>query len=113
MSNQETATDATTEQKAETLVFQADTCQLLHLLASAFYHKKDVFLRELISNASDALDKIRYKSLMQPSALDTNAELCIRVTVFFLFYHKLKYAFRLSVPVFEIAIFHVDSAEQG
>ncbi|KAL5962471.1 Heat shock protein HSP 90-alpha [Taenia solium] len=79
MSNQEATTDVATEQKAETLAFQADTRQLLHLLASAFYPKKDVFLRELISNASDALDKIRYKSLMQPSVLDTHTELCIKI----------------------------------
>ncbi|CDS39694.1 heat shock protein 90 [Echinococcus multilocularis] len=79
MSDQEATTDNATERKVETFAFQADTRQLLNVLVNALYPTKDVFLRELVSNASDALDKLRYKSLTQPSVLETNAEMCIRI----------------------------------
>ncbi|MEK1905913.1 MAG: molecular chaperone HtpG [Pseudomonas sp.] len=68
------------ETQKETLGFQTEVKQLLHLMIHSLYSNKEIFLRELISNASDAADKLRFEALAQPELLEGGADLRIRVS---------------------------------
>ncbi len=68
------------EAQKETLGFQTEVKQLLHLMIHSLYWNKEIFLRELISNASDAADKLRFEALSAPELLEGDAELKIRIS---------------------------------
>ncbi len=73
--------DSTTKPKSETHAFQAEVSQLLHLMVHSVYSEREVFLRELISNAADACDKLRYEALTHPEFLKDDTELAITLRV--------------------------------
>jgi molecular chaperone HtpG len=64
----------------KTMNFQAEVAQLLHLVTHSLYSNKEIFLRELISNASDACDKLRYEAINNSGLYEADAELKVRVT---------------------------------
>ncbi|MDD1960448.1 molecular chaperone HtpG, partial [Pseudomonas sp. 39004] len=68
------------ETQKETLGFQTEVKQLLHLMIHSLYSNKEIFLRELVSNASDAADKLRFEALAKPELLEGDADLRIRLS---------------------------------
>ena len=68
-----------TNTSSETLGFQAEVKQLLHLMIHSLYSNKEIFLRELVSNASDACDKLRFEAIDKPELMQGDAELRVRV----------------------------------
>ena len=65
----------------ETLGFQTEVKQLLHLMVHSLYSNREIFLRELISNANDACDKLRFLALDSPDLMETDAEMSVRISV--------------------------------
>jgi len=66
-------------QKAEALEFKTEVQQLLHILSHSLYKEREIFLRELISNASDALHRMQFVMLTDQNVLDPDVELAIRI----------------------------------
>jgi len=64
----------------EKMAFQAEVKQLLHLMIHSLYSNKEIFLRELVSNASDACDKLRFEALTNKDLFENDADLKIRVS---------------------------------
>ncbi|TSH97582.1 molecular chaperone HtpG [Verticiella sediminum] len=73
-------TQESTTAASETLGFQAEVKQLLHLMIHSLYSNKEIFLRELVSNASDACDKLRFEAIDNPALLEGGGELAIHVS---------------------------------
>ena len=71
----------TTDVQSESHSFQAEVSKLLHLMVHSVYSEKEVFLRELISNASDACDKLRYELLTKPNLIEGEANFTIAITL--------------------------------
>jgi len=72
-------TQTDTQAASETLGFQAEVKQLLHLMIHSLYSNKEIFLRELVSNASDACDKLRFEAIDNPDLYQGDSELRIRI----------------------------------
>ncbi|MDR6831608.1 HSP90 family molecular chaperone, partial [Bosea sp. BE271] len=70
----------TTTAKAEHRSFEADVSRLLHMMVHSVYSDRDVFLRELISNAADACEKLRYEAIGNPELLGDDPKLAITVS---------------------------------
>ena len=71
----------TNQTQTETKAFQAEVKQLLQLMIHSLYSNKEIFLRELVSNASDACDKLRYEALANPVLFENDPELGLRLLI--------------------------------
>src|SRR5690625_6692305 len=71
-------TSATAQQDTQTRGFQTEVKQLLHLMIHSLYSNKEIFLRELVSNASDACDKLRFEAIDQPDLLAGDPDMRVR-----------------------------------
>ncbi len=65
----------------ETLGFQTEVKQLLHLMVHSLYSNREIFLRELISNANDACDKLRFLALDTPDLMESESDMTVRISV--------------------------------
>src|SRR5690606_10352768 len=72
--------DTATASEKQTMGFQTEVKQLLHLMIHSLYSNKEIFLRELISNASDAADKLRFEAINNASLYENDPELKIRLS---------------------------------
>ena len=70
----------TTEKTAESFEFKAEIQQLLNILVHSLYTEREIFLRELISNAADALNRVQFEMLTNRDVLDAEADLAIHLT---------------------------------
>ena len=70
-------TDSAGDIKTESRAFEADVAKLLHMMVHSVYSDRDVFLRELISNAADACEKLRYEAIAHPALLGDDPKLRI------------------------------------
>jgi len=71
----------TVDTHKETLEFQAEVSQVLNLVIRSLYSNKEIFLRELVSNASDAAEKLRFEALTDDALYEEDPELRIRISV--------------------------------
>jgi molecular chaperone HtpG len=69
----------TTQKTAESFEFKAEIQQLLHILVHSLYTEREIFLRELISNAADALNRVKFEMLTNRDVVDAEAELAIHL----------------------------------
>ena len=70
---------AQAENNKETLKFESEVSQILHLMIHSLYSNKEIFLRELVSNASDACDKLRFEALSNAGLLTEDTDLKIQI----------------------------------
>ena len=76
-----TADAQTPTSEAATQSFEADVSRLLHLMVHSVYSDREIFVRELVSNAADACEKLRYESIAKPELIEDGAPFAIEITI--------------------------------